>query len=254
MPAAQNVVDLDAERARRGVRHSADRIEALAARGRLRRARSLDRSRRSDELVAAAVDQAREGDADAVRFLYLRFADNVYAYVCSIVRDEHEAEDVTQQVFAKLLGRFPAYEARRAVPFSGWILRVAHNAAIDHIRARRSLPVADVHSPDTPDHDLSHERGQDLRAALETLPVAQREVVLLRLFHGLSTAEVAGRLGRSEHSVHALQHRAHVQLRGELTRLEAAPATLGRRGQPRNSGAVRQVGPPSPLSESSEPS
>ena len=77
---------------------------------------------------------------DALRFLYLRYADNVYGYVCSIVRDEHEAEDVTQQIFAKLLTTLDRYEPRQ-VPFSAWILRVAHNAAIDHVRARRPVPL-----------------------------------------------------------------------------------------------------------------
>ena len=51
------------------------------------------------------------------------------------MRDEHEAEDVTQHLFARLPGALPHYEPRSA-PFSGWILRVAHNAAIDHIRLR----------------------------------------------------------------------------------------------------------------------
>ena len=59
-----------------------------------------------------------------MRMLYLRYADNVYGYVCSIVRDEHEAEDVTQQVFAKLMTAIARYEPR-SVPFSAWILRIS---------------------------------------------------------------------------------------------------------------------------------
>ena len=84
--------------------------------------------------------RARQGRRpDALRFLYLLYADNVYGYVCSIVRDEHEAEDVTQQIFAKLLTALDRYEPR-VVPFSAWILRVAQNAAIDHVRTRRPVP------------------------------------------------------------------------------------------------------------------
>ena len=72
-----------------------------------------------------------------MRFLYLRYADNVYGYVCSIVRDEHEAEDVTQQIFAKLMTALAALRAALR-PFSAWILRIAHNAAIDsHARPPR---------------------------------------------------------------------------------------------------------------------
>ena len=117
--------------------------------------------------MLAAVARAKDGDPDALRYLYLRYADNVYGYVCSIVRDEYEAEDVTQHIFAKLLTSLPRYEPR-VVPFSAWILRVAHNAAIDHVRARRPVPVEDVLAADAPDdRDGGRERFADLRLALD---------------------------------------------------------------------------------------
>ena len=65
------------------------------------------------------------------------------------MRDEHEAEDVTQQIFAKLLTTIDRYEPRQ-VPFSAWILRVAHNAAIDHLRARRPVPLEEVRPRQSP--------------------------------------------------------------------------------------------------------
>src|SRR5215204_4737052 len=77
-------------------------------------------------VVCEAVALAKAGDQEALRFLYLRYADNVYGYVRGIVRDDHEAEDVTQHVFAKLMTILPKYE-RRSVPFAAWILRVARN-------------------------------------------------------------------------------------------------------------------------------
>ena len=98
--------------------------------------------------MLAAVTRAKQGDADALRFLYLRYAGNVYGYVCSIVRDEHEAEDVTQLVFAKLLTALGRYEPRSA-PFSSWVLRVAHNAAIDHMRTRRPTPCEEVRATES---------------------------------------------------------------------------------------------------------
>src|SRR5918998_5534471 len=118
------------------IRRQADRLESAAGQGQFRRRRSLDHSAAMEQLVQAAAERARDGDADALRFLYLRYADNVYGYVCSIVRDEHEAEDVTQHIFGKLTVALARYEPRVA-PFSAWILRVAHNTAIDHVRARR---------------------------------------------------------------------------------------------------------------------
>src|SRR3954452_8981268 len=80
--------------------------------GRFRRRAKLVDSDEQRRLVRRAVARAKEGDSEAIRFLYIRYADNVYGYVRSIVRDEHEAEDVTQQVFAKLLTVIVKYEER----------------------------------------------------------------------------------------------------------------------------------------------
>ena len=99
-----------------------------------------------------AVARAKEGDREAVRFLYLRYADNVYGYVRSIVRDDYEAEDVTQHVFAKLMTVIGKYE-ERDVAFSAWILRVARNVAVDHMRQRRADPVRGGPRADFPHED-----------------------------------------------------------------------------------------------------
>ena len=204
------------------IRREADHIEAEIGRGRFRRRRKLEHSPRSEQLVVAAVARAKEGDDDALRYLYLRYADNVYGYVCSIVRDEHEAEDVTQQIFAKLLTALGRYEPR-VVPFSAWILRVAHNTAIDHVRARRPVPLEEVHPPDAAGDDGagSRERFADLRLALAALPDEQRDVIVLRFLVGLSPREIAERIGRSEDAVHGLQHRGRRRLRSEMLALAA---------------------------------
>jgi len=204
------------------IRHEADQIEAALGRGRFRRRRKLDHSPQAERLVLAAVARAKEGDADALRFLYLRYADNVYGYVCSIVRDEYEAEDVTQQIFAKVLTAVGRYEPR-VVPFSAWILRVAHNAAIDHVRTRRPLPLEEVHPPDATSDDGADSREQfaDLRLALDQLPPEQRDVIVLRFLVGLTPREIAERMGRSEDAVHGLQHRGRRRLRSEMLALAA---------------------------------
>jgi RNA polymerase sigma-70 factor, ECF subfamily len=179
----------------------------------------------NSRLVARAVRRAQLGDREAHGFLYARFADNIYGYVRSIVRDHHEAEDVTQHVFAKLMTALPKYEARE-VPFAAWILRVARNVALDHMRQRRAIPCEEVRELDERRDDGSdaQQTSLALREALESLPGDQREVVVLRHLVGLSPGEIAGRLDKTEPSVHGLHHRGRGALRSTLAERECAPA------------------------------
>jgi RNA polymerase sigma-70 factor, ECF subfamily len=177
-----------------------------------------------DELVYEAVAHAKEGDMSALHFLYVRFADDVCAYVRSIVRDPHTAEDITQIVFTKLMKAIHKYE-RRDVPFAAWIIRVARNVALDHIRASRQIPLAEVRTSDEGSEQVGFERALSLREALARLPVEQREVLVLRHVAGLSPGEIADRLGKTEASIHGLHHRGRSALRAELSELDAAPVT-----------------------------
>ena len=191
--------------------------------GRFCRRTTLDEGPDRDGTVARAVTLAKAGDQEALRYLYIRYADNVYGYVNSIVRDEHEAEDVTQHVFAKLMAVLPKYE-QREVPFLAWVLRVARNVALDHVRQRRPIPCEEVRAADDA-CDEAHDRVMTIKAALSELPEEQREVLVLRHVVGLSPGEIAVRLGKSEPSVHGLHHRGRGALRTALTGLDAAPAT-----------------------------
>jgi RNA polymerase sigma-70 factor (ECF subfamily) len=176
--------------------------------------------------VSQAIRRAQEGDREALGFLYARYADNVCGYVRSIVHDQHEAEDITQHVFAKLIHVIGKYE-ERDVPFFAWILRVSRNVAVDHIRRRRAIPVEEVRTTgDHGDDYIGAERLRDLQEALARIPHDQREVLVLRHFAGLSPTEIAARTGRSEGSVHGLHHRGRRALTAELTSRGAAPATV----------------------------
>jgi RNA polymerase sigma-70 factor (ECF subfamily) len=185
---------------------------------------TVDSSPDIERRVNLAVARAKEGDRDAIRFLYLRYADNVFGYVRTIVRHHHDAEDVTQQVFAKLITAIAKYEPR-SVPFIGWLLRLSHNVAVDHLRRQRATPTAEVFGADERCDEDSGDRAQSLRTALESLPEDQRAVVMLRHVHGLSPTEIAGCLGRTPGSVYGLHHRGRRALCEELARLESVPQT-----------------------------
>jgi RNA polymerase sigma-70 factor, ECF subfamily len=175
--------------------------------------------------VRLAVENAKNGDGDAIRYLYVRYANNVYSYVASLLRNHHEAEDVTQQVFAKLPTSLQRYEDRGA-PFLSWLVRLARNAAIDQLRSSRATPVAEPMVSEAADDGSSRDRREILRAALAGLPEDQREIIVLRHLGGLAPAEIAQRLGRSESAINGLHHRGRRALRAELTRLGAAPVTI----------------------------
>ncbi len=187
--------------------------------------RTLESERRPGEIVGA-VTRAKQGDRAAIRFLYLRYADNVYGYARSIVRNDHDAEDIVQQVFTRMMTAIQSYEQRSA-PFSAWLLRITHNVAIDHVRRRRTFAEEPEHLPaeDGPQHESSDLRAT-LRDALASLPEVQREIVVLRHIVGLSPREIAERLGRSEDSVHGLHHRGRRALQAALAQAGARPSAV----------------------------
>jgi RNA polymerase sigma-70 factor (ECF subfamily) len=176
----------------------------------------------ASNLTQEAVTRAKAGDPEGLHYLYVRYADDVLRFVNGLVRDHHEAEDITQNVFAKLMKAINKYE-ERAVPFDAWIIRVARNAALDHLRAKRAIPTEEVRLADTGRAQTALDRGQALRQALEALPEDQREVLVLRHIVGLSPVEIADTLDKSESSVHGLHHRGRRSLRSNLSELGAAP-------------------------------
>jgi RNA polymerase sigma-70 factor, ECF subfamily len=182
-------------------------IDPLGDEGRIRR------------LVAAA----QTGDREAMHAIYVAFAPGLRAYLSPVV-GRHDAEDVTQQVFAKLMHELPYYRPG-AAPFSAWLLRVGRNLAIDHLRRSRMVPCAEVRSRDAAADDAGRDCTESLREALAGLPPVQRKVLLLHHLVGLTADEIAASLGRSVHSVHCLHNRGRSAARTALDDLGAGPVT-----------------------------
>jgi RNA polymerase sigma-70 factor, ECF subfamily len=173
-----------------------------------------------DPDVSDLVHRLKGGDRDALATLYTRFRGTVYGYLRGVVRDEHEAEDLTQHVFAKLPTAVRRYEPRES-PFAAWLMRVARNAAIDAERRKRLVLVGDAPAGLVASDDTELRRS--LRDALDSVPVEQRKVLVMRHVVGLSPGEIADRLDRSEASVHGLHHRGRRVLRKRLEELGSAP-------------------------------
>ena len=166
--------------------------------------------------------RAREGDQAAFAQLYEEHFDRIYRYVAIRIGDRIEAEDMTQQVFVNALHSISSFKWK-GVPFAAWLFRIAHNQVVDYLRKktrRTTVPLDEslISSDSNPqlmaEHNLDVEQ---LLLATRRLTEAQREVVSLRFAGGLSIAEVAKIMGKSQGAVKALQHSAIVALRRVLS-------------------------------------
>ena len=186
---------------------------------------AVDRaSGRDRRLVDRAIAQAKAGDREGIRFLYVRYSSDVHRFVRSIVGDEHDAEDVTQTVFLKLMCVIDKYR-REEVPFAAWLIRVARNAAIDHLRERRPVPCEEIRASAPDPFDGNGQRLSDLKDAMAGVQRKQREVVVLRQVCGLAPGEIAVLLGKSEGAIHGLHHRGRRAMQAQLSERGAVPVT-----------------------------
>jgi RNA polymerase sigma-70 factor (ECF subfamily) len=160
-----------------------------------------------------------------VEAIYRRHSAGIYGYIRSIVLDPQEAEDLTHQVFIKLMTARPAVVGP---DFAPWLLRVARNTAMDSLRRKRRTVLRDPHTwmraGEAPDEDAR----RSLEAALRDLSRGQRDVLLLRDIVGLTPREVARRLGKTDGAVHMLHHRARRSITDKLTGWGCGPCTRKR--------------------------
>jgi RNA polymerase sigma-70 factor (ECF subfamily) len=168
------------------------------------------------------VRRAQQRDTEAFSQLYEAYFDKIYRYIALRIRNETEAEDMTQQVFMKMLQSISSYKIK-GVPFSAWIYRIAHNQIVDFLRQQNKKSTVDIEGiplPDTgedPQHIMEQEVDiKQLKQATRKLTAFQQEVLSLRFTGELSIAECASIMGKSEGAIKALQHSAVVALRKAL--------------------------------------
>jgi RNA polymerase sigma-70 factor (ECF subfamily) len=167
------------------------------------------------------VIRAKAGDPTAFTAIYERYAAPIYRYIYFRVGEAELAEDLQGEVFLRMLEGMDRYEDR-GWPISAWLYRIAHDRTVDTIRRRRNRQHVPLETwsgtcdgPDsTVDVRLDHE---ELKRMLNDLTDEQRQVILMRFMADLSVQEVAKRLGRTEGSVKALQHRGIQSLARRLS-------------------------------------
>ena len=158
-----------------------------------------------DERLAKRV---AEGDALALEQLYDRYGQPVYSLALRIVRDPQIAEELTQEVFVRLWRYAGTFDSARG-RFSGWLLGIAHNLALNEVRRWQSRPQkAELPSDDDErPYELVDEsadaaeaawlniRRETIVGALKQLPEAQRRAIELAFFGGYTHLEIANMLG-----------------------------------------------------------
>jgi len=169
------------------------------------------------------VRRAQRREPEAFSQLYEEHFDRIYRYVLLRVRNQADAEDITQQVFLKALESIGSYRWR-GMPFASWLFRIAHNAVVDYWKKKSREKVAAV-APEAIDQMVEESSNdpaalaeltfdvKQLAGACEQLTDGQREIISLRFAGGLSVAESAKVMGKSEGAVKVLQHAALVKLR-----------------------------------------
>ena len=172
---------------------------------------------------SALLHRARSGDQRALDEICRRNWKPVYRSFARITQDPAEAEDLTQEVFLRALRSLPRFE-ERGLPFTAYLLQIAHNLARDRWRARR--PARLVVTADVPDRAVTAPgpeslavdgaRREALLAALDRLAPDYRAVLRLRILEGRATSEVAALIHRSPPAVRQLQVRALAALRATL--------------------------------------
>ncbi len=167
----------------------------------------------------AIVDAAREGDEAALAELYKLYFPRVYRYILARMGNPYDAEDLTEEVFLRVLDAIERFQWREA-PFSAWLFRIAHNAVISQRRKEgargRSSPLSDALPMKTQGPDEMVENRLTMNEVMrtaETLPEAQRQVINLRFAAGLTVAETARAMGKGEGNVKVIQHKAIAKLR-----------------------------------------
>lgn len=178
-----------------------------------------------DPTDARLVEQALAGSQDAYRLLVDRHSRAVFSLVVRMVRDDGVAEELAQDAFVKAFAALRSFDP--AYKFSNWMLRIAHNVAIDHLRKARPPIVSidddasgremaevlvDAREPSPFDHAVRGDLRGDIEAALSMLRPEFRRLVVMRYLEDLSYEDIAEVVGLPLGTVKSHLHRARAAL------------------------------------------
>lgn len=171
--------------------------------------------------IIQTLQQAQQGNQAAVATLYQMYSQQIFRYIAYRVPTEADAEDLTAEVFIRMIEGLRTYRVTGA-PFEAWLYRIASARIADfHRRGRRRPQTAllETLSADDPGPEEQLHQQQEiafLRQALSSLGADQQAILVLRFIERKSHQEVAEILGKTVSAVKSIQHRALVQLAARL--------------------------------------
>jgi RNA polymerase sigma-70 factor (ECF subfamily) len=178
------------------------------------------------EQESLLVKRAQE-DALAFASLYEMHVDRIYNYVYQRTGNRRDAEDLTARTFIKAFAHLGDY-VFRGVPFSAWLYRIAHNAVANWYRDRRRHQVISLDALMEQDDgqqrpeeaSQAREQRQALLKIIRQLAPERQQLLILKYSEGLTNAEIAQIMERSEGAIKSLYHRTLLALRRELRKGE----------------------------------
>ena len=160
------------------------------------------------------IERAQCGEQDALVDIYYRCQPSVFTYVYYRVGDQETAEDLTAEVFTRMVGKLGQFKPGER-PLLAWLYTIARHLIADHYRSRPSAGELPLEEDLALDESSQTARAAErrltqhcLQKALSRLTEEQRQVILLKFVEDRSNLEVAEIMGKNEGSVKSLQHRA----------------------------------------------
>ena len=177
-------------------------------------ATSSEESEADRQRLIALVELARKGDTEAFGLLYDHYNGAIYRFLYYRTRSQALAEDLTSETFFRALRSMTTFKWQ-GKDFGAWLMTIARNLATDHFKAGRTrleLTTEDMglhdDAADGPENEvLAGLTNEILLQSLAKLPDEQRDCVVMRFLQGMSIAETAAVLGRSEGAIKQLQLR-----------------------------------------------
>jgi len=176
-----------------------------------------------DRELSSLIARAQAGDAGAFGEMYARYARHILRYLYLRTHEPEAAQDLTQEVFVRVIKGIGGFEFRGEKSFLGWLYTIASNVLIG--QARRKQPIS---TPLDEGMDIADPPGQRsvhslfdrmaLVQAMSHLTADQQQVLVLKFFADMTNQEIARTIGRTEGAVKALQHRALSSLQHILER------------------------------------